>query len=113
MGYQFFMKFILLLVGFSTKFTQKVTTSKGIPMPELFCKSCKSVTPHKSLMRRSQEAPSSFTQKFTQFFSHVAKGNHYYEMEPAYFCRDCNCQNMMQEPQVSTVSSATQAGALQ
>lgn len=62
-------------------------------MPDLFCKNCKAMTPHKSLMRRCQDSPSSITKKFTQFFTHVAKGNHYYDMETQYFCRGCNCKN--------------------
>lgn len=91
---------------------KRLAISKGLPMPDIFCKNCKTMTPHKSLMRRRQEAPSSLTQKFTQFFTHVAKGNHYYDMEPNYFCRSCNCQNIKQEVPNNSLASVSQVGAL-
>ncbi|NOI66789.1 hypothetical protein F0227_11185 [Vibrio sp. 99-8-1] len=81
-------------------------------MPDIFCDNCKKMTPHKSLMCRRQDVPSSIVQKFSQFFSHVAKGNHYYDMEPRYFCRGCNSQNIKQEAPVKPMTTSTQIGVV-
>nr|WP_117232952.1 hypothetical protein [Vibrio maerlii] len=64
-------------------------------MPDTYCKACKRVTAHKAVMKRcmTQEVGNSvFTklQSFTQFMSLFANGEHYYKMEPQFYCRVCN-----------------------
>ena len=103
----------IIIGSISDKSNKSLASYKGFSMPDIHCTACKKVTPHKSLMRRSQEAPSTFTQKCAHFITHVAKGKHYYHMESQHFCRGCNSQNIMTETSLTPpVNTTTQMGAL-
>ncbi len=61
-------------------------------MAENYCPVCRKMTPHKSIMRRSQ---TSSTTKWQEVISLLVKGTHYYEMENQQYCRVCNHQNQL------------------
>ncbi len=61
-------------------------------MADNYCSICRKMTPHKSIMRRSQSQSSS---KWQEVFSLLVKGTHYYEMEHQQYCRICNHQNQL------------------
>ncbi|WED23547.1 hypothetical protein L3Q72_20115 [Vibrio sp. JC009] len=63
-------------------------------MPDLYCQSCKQITPHKSVMRRNVDESAPFTRKFAQLLGQIASGKHYYNMELQQYCRVCNCQHI-------------------
>ncbi|PWI32623.1 hypothetical protein DI392_14485 [Vibrio albus] len=64
-------------------------------MPDLYCEVCKRVTPHKSVMRRSQEEELlSLTQKLTLLTIKIFTGKNHYKLEQQHFCRQCNCQTV-------------------
>lgn len=63
-------------------------------MPDIYCSACRKSTQHKVIMRRCESQPvETLTGKvlsFTQLMAKFVSGEHYYEMEPQYFCRRCN-----------------------
>ncbi len=63
-------------------------------MPQIYCAACRKSTQHKVIMRRCDAQPDeTFTGKvliFTQLMAKFVSGQHYYEMEPQYYCRCCN-----------------------
>ncbi|MDF2153099.1 hypothetical protein [Vibrio sp. CAU 1672] len=62
-------------------------------MPDIYCSACKKSTQHKVIMKRCEPQVDTLTGKvvsFTQLMAKFMTGNHYYEMEPQYYCRCCN-----------------------
>lgn len=63
-------------------------------MPEVYCAACKKSTQHKVIMKRCEaQGDETLTGKvlsFTQLMAKFVSGEHYYEMEPQYYCRSCN-----------------------
>lgn len=70
-------------------------------MPDLYCSACKRTTAHKSIMCRNQVIPDSTIGQLFSSISQIFRGNHYYEMEAQIFCRECNCQNVQLEGEMS------------
>lgn len=63
-------------------------------MPEMYCSACRKLTQHKVVMKRCEpQVGETLTGKvvsFTQLMAKFVSGEHYYEMEPHYYCRCCN-----------------------
>ncbi|EJG1181413.1 hypothetical protein CGJ34_10180 [Vibrio parahaemolyticus] len=63
-------------------------------MPDIYCSACRKSTQHKVIMKRCEpQSVDTLTGKvvsFTQLMAKFVSGEHYYEMEPQYFCRCCN-----------------------
>jgi ribosomal protein L44E len=62
-------------------------------MAECYCPICRRVTPHKSIMRRSQKSQN--MTRWQEVITLVVKGTHYYQMERQQYCRLCNHQNQL------------------
>ncbi len=71
-------------------------------MPDLYCSCCRKITPHKMVMKRCcSHDDESFTGKLvniTHMMANFVSGNHYYKLEPQYFCRHCNQRNIDVSP---------------
>lgn len=78
-------------------------------MPDMYCAACKKETAHKAIMRKNQQSPDTPLGQLLQSLGQIFSGNHYYEMEALYFCRDCNCQyiRVENEPSPETMVSST------
>ncbi len=80
-------------------------------MPDIYCSSCKKVTPHKLIMCRCENIPPTFSGKMFQIISKLARGKQYYDMSPAYFCRHCNHKTVPPEKMKETIAPRNQVGA--
>ncbi|ASI94313.1 hypothetical protein DA096_00890 [Vibrio rotiferianus] len=63
-------------------------------MPDIYCSACRRATQHKVIMKRCEsdqiETLTGKVVSFTQLMAKFVTGEHYYEMEPQYYCRCCN-----------------------
>jgi ribosomal protein L44E len=70
-----------------------VKTGRGV-MPDIYCSACRRATQHKVIMKRCEsdqiETLTGKVVSFTQLMAKFVTGEHYYEMEPQYYCRCCN-----------------------
>lgn len=70
-------------------------------MPDLYCSACKRTTAHKSIMCRNEVVPDSSIGQFFNSIGQIFRGNHYCEMKAQLFCRECNCQHIKLESNMS------------
>lgn len=70
-------------------------------MPDLFCSACKRTTAHKTIMCKNQAVPDSTIGQLFSSIGQIFRGNHYYDMEAKLFCRDCNCQHIELDSEMS------------
>ncbi|MCG9629470.1 MULTISPECIES: hypothetical protein [Vibrio] len=78
-------------------------------MPDLYCKTCKKTTHHKSIMKRCEIAPETLSGRMLLLTSKLFSGTQYYDMEVQHFCRTCNCR-AEDLPQKENENVAAQVG---